>query len=148
MRDDAFYHQGPCQVMYPKELVYPRGGGEVSLEMIRAGMDVYQVPVEDGNDSGMDFTCMPGDLIHNAKNLPVYKSRGNVGHHGQQAQVCSSCMHSRIDGIRTVPNTIYHYKYHLVFCHFCGRYLPSRALHPGIPPSTNCCSHSIWRRKP
>lgn len=105
--------------MYPKELVYPRGGGEFSLEMIRAGMEVYQVPAEDGNDSGMDFTCMPGDLIHNTKNLPVYKSQGNVGHHGQQAQVCSSCMHSCTDGIRTMPNTIYHYKCHLVFCHFC-----------------------------
>ena len=93
VRDNAFYHQGPGQVMYPKELVYPRDGGEVSLEMIRAKMEVYQVPAEDGNESAMDFTCMPGDLIHNAKNLPVYKSRGNGGHHGQQGQVW--CTHTQ-----------------------------------------------------
>ena len=87
VRDDAFYHQGLAQVMYPKELVYPRNGGEFSLEMIRARMQVYQVRAEDGNDSIMDFTCMPGDLVHNARNVPVYKSRQSAGHHGQQDQV-------------------------------------------------------------
>lgn len=98
VRDDKFYHQGLCQIMYPKELVYPRGGGEVSLEMIRAKMEMYQVPAEDGNDSVMEFTCMPGDPIHNLKSLPVYKGRSHAEHPGQLAQVC---MHS--DGIQTVP---------------------------------------------
>ena len=137
MRDDKFYHQGICQVMYPKELVYPRSGGEASLEMIRAKMEKYQVLPEDVNDSVMEFTCMPGDPINTLKGLPVYKGRSNVEHPIQLAQVCGSA-HIHCDGYRLyIIIVIRTWSLQVT----CLVFLP-RTLHLSILLSTNCCSHS------
>ena len=68
-RNNDFYKDpsGKTVAMYPKELVYPRQGGEFTLEEIRARLPQYQVNFDEFDDNGMEFTCM-------APIPPVYES--------------------------------------------------------------------------
>ena len=70
-RNDAFYDQPGVQFHYPKYLIYPKEGGEVSLEQIKASLPQYcpLFPDErEGEEEGvgeddMDLTMAGGGNI-------------------------------------------------------------------------------------
>lgn len=68
-RNDAFYDQPGVKFHYPKDLIYPKTGGEVSLEHVKASLPQY-CPLfpdeEEGEGEGeddMDLTVAGGGTI-------------------------------------------------------------------------------------
>lgn len=96
-RNDAFYDQPRVQFHYPKHLIYPKEGGEVSLEQIKASLPQYcpLFPDDEGEEEGageddMDLTMAGGGNIsthvcivpdffrHEAKQLLPEPNTGRV----------------------------------------------------------------------
>lgn len=70
-RNDAFYNQPGVKYCYAKELVYPREGGELSVEHLRARLLQYRPTfLEDQQgECDMDITMAAGG--HITMHIPV-----------------------------------------------------------------------------
>lgn len=71
-RNDGFYIQPGLKVQYQKELVYPRSGGEVSLEQLRGALPRYAPVLAAKEESCDDMELTEAQMGHITINVPLF----------------------------------------------------------------------------
>ena len=71
MRNKAFYSQSGQTVCYPKALVYPAEGGEVTLEEIRGRMEQYKPTFSEVCEGECDMDMTMAFTGHITEHIPL-----------------------------------------------------------------------------